>query len=804
MAKKTQTKAARVDFTEVARVIEPTPLQNLVESSFLSYAYTVILDRALPDVRDGLKPVQRRILYSMMKDGVTPDKNHVKSARIVGNCMGAYHPHGDSSIYEAMVRLARGFSLNIPLIDGHGNFGTGPGDGAAASRYTESRLAKEALLMLEDIKEEATDFLPNYDGTEQEPVVLPARIPNLLINGGSGIAVGMATKSAPHNAGEAMDAASYLLDNPDATVDDLMKYIPGPDLPTGGIIVGQDAIKQAYETGRGVFRIRGKYEIEALPRGKSNIIFTEMPYDVSIVKVIKDIKDGIEEGNLQGVADVKDLTDRVEGTRLRIETKAGVNPERLAGDLFTHTALEVSFGINNVVIYEDRPVVMGLKEILQSFLNHRVEVITRRTEFRLDKRRDRLHILAGLLKALLDIDKAIAIIRAAKDTDTAKKKLITAFKVDETQAEYILSLQLRRLTRFDQEELETERKKLLDEVAELEKIIAEPAVLKSVLSDELKATKAIIDHPRRSELLDGSLAEHRAELKETLKSESVEVADEPCIIRVYASGMVDRVEENKRIPRRGSIEPVMTQLATTTRSHIVLVTNQGRGFRVEALHVPEKKVDAAALDIALSPDEFIVAVGKNEYSKDEAGLALGTRSGIVKILACDFPLRSDDFTVMGLADGDTIIGGGWVGDPNETDLVFVSEDTSLLRFNATKVRPQGRTGGGVAGIKLGDSMSAVAFAAAPLTELNNLRAVTFTGMSVKASELSLFPTKGRATGGVRSHTLRKGEEKLVAAFVGPRPLLVSDGSALELPELVKRDASGSEMVASEVTIGIDG
>lgn len=804
MAKKTQTKAARVDFTEVARVIEPTPLQNLVESSFLSYAYTVILDRALPDVRDGLKPVQRRILYSMMKDGVTPDRNHVKSARIVGNCMGAYHPHGDSSIYEAMVRLARGFSLNIPLIDGHGNFGTGPGDGAAASRYTESRLAKEALLMLEDIKEEATDFLPNYDGTEQEPVVLPARIPNLLINGGSGIAVGMATKSAPHNAGEAMDAASYLLDNPDATVDDLMKYIPGPDLPTGGIIVGQDAIKQAYETGRGVFRIRGKYEIEALPRGKSNIIFTEMPYDVSIVKVIKDIKDGIEEGNLQGVADVKDLTDRVEGTRLRIETKAGVNPERLAGDLFTHTALEVSFGINNVVIYEDRPVVMGLKEILQSFLNHRVEVITRRTEFRLDKRRDRLHILAGLLKALLDIDKAIAIIRAAKDTDTAKKKLITAFKVDETQAEYILSLQLRRLTRFDQEELETEQKKLLDEVAELEKIIAEPAVLKSVLSDELKATKAIIDHPRRSELLDGSLAEHRAELKETLKSESVEVADEPCVIRVYASGMVDRVEESKRIPRRGSIEPVVTQLATTTRSHIILVTNQGRGFRVEALHVPEKKVDAAALDIALSPDEFIVAVGKNEYAENEAGLALGTRSGVVKILASDFPLRSDDFTVMGLADGDTIIGGGWVGDPNETDLVFVSEDTSLLRFNATKARPQGRTGGGVAGIKLGDGMSAVAFAAAPLSELDTLRAVTFTGVSVKASELSLFPTKGRATGGVRSHALRKGEEKLVAAFVGPRPLLVSDGTALELPELVKRDASGSEMVASEVTIGIDG
>lgn len=804
MAKKTQTETARVDFTEVARVIEPTPLQNLVESSFLSYAYTVILDRALPDVRDGLKPVQRRILYSMMKDGVTPDKNHVKSARIVGNCMGAYHPHGDSSIYEAMVRLARGFSLNIPLIDGHGNFGTGPGDGAAASRYTESRLAKEALLMLEDIKEEATDFLPNYDGTEQEPVVLPARIPNLLINGGSGIAVGMATKSAPHNAGEAMDAASYLLDNPDATVDDLMKYIPGPDLPTGGIIVGQDAIKQAYETGRGVFRIRGKYEIESLPRGKSNIVFTEMPYDVSIVKVIKDIKDGIEEGNLQGVADVKDLTDRVEGTRLRIETKAGVNPERLAGDLFTHTALEVSFGINNVVIYEDRPVVMGLKEILQAFLNHRVEVITRRTKFRLDKRQDRLHILAGLLKALLDIDKAIAIIRAAKDTDTAKKKLITAFKVDETQAEYILSLQLRRLTRFDQEELETEQKKLLDEVAELEKIIAEPATLKRVLSDELKATKAIIDHPRRSELLDGSLAEHRAELKETLKSESVEVADEPCIIRVYASGMVDRTEENKRIPRRGSIEPVVTQLVTTTRSHIILVTNQGRAFRVEALHVPEKKVDATALDIALSPDEFIVAVGKNEYSKDEAGLALGTRSGIVKILACDFPLRSDDFPVMGLADGDTIIGGGWVGDPNETDLVFVSEDTSLLRFNATKVRPQGRTGGGVAGIKLGDGLSAVAFSVAPLAELDTLRAVTFTGVSVKTSELALFPVKGRATGGVRSHTLRKGEEKLVAAFVGPRPLMVNEGSALELPEPVKRDASGTEMVVSEVTIGIDG
>jgi len=418
-----------------ARVLD-NPLVTEVEDSYLEYAYSVIHSRALPDARDGLKPVHRRILFSMSEQGHRPDRGHVKSSRVVGDVMGKYHPHGDSAIYDAMVRMAQDFSLNAPLIDGHGNFGS-PDDGPAASRYTEARMSREAMLLVGELDEGTVDFRPNYDGSLQEPAVLPAAFPNLLVNGSSGIAVGMATNMIPHNLGEVVAATRWLINHPTATLDKLMEFIPGPDLPTGGLLLGLDEVRRAYETGRGVVRMRGKVEIGLLEgsRGRQAITVTELPYGIGAEKVIEKITDEVNKTKrLQGIADVKDLTDRENGTRLVIECKVGVNPQALLSDLYRLTPLEQSFGVNNLVLVGGQPQTLGLKPLLEVFLAHRYEVVTRRTEFRRQKRLDRLHLVDGILIALLDIDRVVALIRASENATAAKTGLMSAFGLTEVQA----------------------------------------------------------------------------------------------------------------------------------------------------------------------------------------------------------------------------------------------------------------------------------------------------------------------------------------------------------------------------------
>src|SRR3954451_25036807 len=607
MARRTTT-ASRSDLAAFdqagARVLD-NPLKTEIEDSYLEYAYSVIHSRALPDARDGLKPVHRRILYSMSEQGHRPTHAYVKSSRVVGDVMGKYHPHGDVAIYDAMVRLAQDFSLNVPLIDGHGNFGS-PDDGPAASRYTECRMSREAMHLVGELGEGTVDFKPNYDGSMEEPVVLPAAFPNLLVNGTSGIAVGMATNMIPHNLGEVIAATRWLIRHPNASLDKLMEFVPGPDLPTGGVLLGLDEVRRAYETGRGVVRMRGKVETGPLEgsRGRQAITVTELPYGIGAEKVIEAITDEVrgkpitsgprrgqrQAARLQGIADVKDLTDRENGTRLVIECKVGVNPQALLADLYRLTPLEQSFGVNNLVLVDGQPQTLGLKELLEVFLRHRYEVVTRRTKYRRRKREERLHLVDGLLIALLNIDKVIKLIRESENAQAAKDGLMTRFKLSEIQATYILDTPLRRLTKYDRLELESEQERLREEIAELTKILDDESVLKKLVSSELAKIAKDFPTERRTALIDGDLKEVLAASK---PSGPLEVTDDPCQVILSATGLVARTaaesEESTETRRRnGRVkhDAVAAVVHTTARGQILLVTSRGRPFKTDVLPLP--------------------------------------------------------------------------------------------------------------------------------------------------------------------------------------------------------------------------
>ena len=481
--------------------IVETPLNEEMSKSFLEYAYSVIYARALPDARDGLKPVQRRIIYQMGQMNLNPDRPYMKSARVVGEVMGKLHPHGDSAIYEAMVRLAQPFAMRLPLVDGHGNFGS-LDDGPAASRYTEARMAQAALGMNANIAEDTVDFTPNYDNKLQEPTVLPAAIPNLLVNGGSGIAVGMATNMATHNLGEVVAAAKHLMHHPDATLEELMRYVPGPDWPSGGVIVGRKGIREAYETGRGALTTRSVTHIENVTARKKAIVVTELPFMVGPERVLERISEGVKNRKLEGISGAIDLTDRHNGTRLVIEIKTGFDPNAVLAQLFKHTPLQDNFTINNVALVNGRPHTMGLKEMLQVWVDHRRVVIRRRSEFRKKKALERLHLVEGLLLAMVDIDEVIQVIRSSDDAEAAKTKLITVFDLDEIQAQYILDLRLRRLTKMSRIELEAERDDLKQRIEELDRILASAGALDGVVIAEMDEAVATYGTPRRTVLLD--------------------------------------------------------------------------------------------------------------------------------------------------------------------------------------------------------------------------------------------------------------------------------------------------------------
>ncbi|HEX3781648.1 MAG TPA: DNA topoisomerase (ATP-hydrolyzing) [Pseudonocardiaceae bacterium] len=786
-------------------------LTTEIEDSYLEYAYSVIHSRALPDARDGLKPVHRRILYSMHQQGYRPNSAYVKSSRVVGDVMGRYHPHGDLAIYEAMVRLAQDFSLNAPLVDGHGNFGT-QDDGPAASRYTEARLSNEAMLLVSELGEDTVDFRPNYDGSELEPTVLPAAFPNLLVNGTSGIAVGMATNMIPHNLGEVIAAARWLITHPAATLDDLMKRIPGPDLPTGGMLLGLDEVRKAYETGRGVVRMRARADTGPLEgsRGRQAITVTELPYGVGPEKIIEKITDEVTKSKrLTGIADVKDLTDRENGTRLVIECKVGVNPTALLADLYRLTPMEQSFGINNLVLVDGQPQTLGLKALLEVFLKHRYEVVTRRTRYRRRKREERLHLVEGLLIALLDIDKVIALIRASENAQAAKDGLMKRFKLSEIQASYILDTPLRRLTKFDKLELESEQDQLRAEIAELSTILDDDGVLKKLVSDELAKVAKDLAGERRTALIDGDLKEV---LAASVPAGPLEVADDPCQVILSATGLVARTaaeseesSEARKRSGRARHDAVAALVHSTARGQILLVTSRGRAFKIDVLPLPVLPDQAGTVSLSggmaanelasLDSGEKVVGIAPlGEDGAGSPGLALGTRQGVVKICSPEWPVRSDEFEVIGLKDGDEVIGATWLTDGSET-LAFVSSEASLLRFAASLVRPQGLKGGGMAGINLGADTQAVFFGAIRTddTEHGEPMVVTSTGIGVKVTPFAEYPAKGRATGGVRAQRFLKGETGLRLAWIGPRPAGVTDnGAPVELPEVdIRRDGSGA-------------
>ena len=792
-----------------------------MEGSFLEYAYSVIYSRALPDARDGLKPVQRRILYQMTEMGLRPDRGHVKSARVVGDVMGKLHPHGDASIYDAMVRLNQPFIMRVPLIDGHGNFGS-LDDGPAAPRYTEARLAPAAMAMTTDLDEDVVNFVPNYDNQLTQPEVLPAAFPNLLVNGASGIAVGMATNMAPHNLIEVVGAARYLLENPNASLDDLMSYVPGPDLPTGGTIIGLTGIRDAYENGRGSFKTRARVSIESISPRKMGLVVTELPFMVGAEKVIEKIKDGVTSKRLSGISDVTDLTDRKRGLRLVIGIKTGFNPEAVLEQLYKHTPLEDQFNINNVALVDGGPKTLGLRQLLQVYLDHRISVTTRRSEFRLARRRERLHLVDGLLVAILDIDEVIQVIRTSDDSEQARTRLMDVFDLSQLQSEYILELRLRRLTRFSRIELETERDQLRTEIAALELLLSDPTRIRQLVSDELDEVSERFGTPRRTMLTQARPSAALAGLS-SKQAPLLEHVDSPCRVVLSTTGRIvrvddaaERVDAPARTARRSKHDAIRSVVTTTSRSEIGAITTLGRLIRLSPIDLPAVPENSIQLGVGINIADYLAIDGKKERVLTLVSLtsmlpvALGTRRGVVKRLSPgDYPNRPD-FELISLKPGDEVVGAATAPDSNE--LVFVTSDAQLLRFSASLVRPQGRTAGGMAGIKLSPKGQVISFTsldpstdAAVVTISTSTATITGTDPGrAKVSQLAEFPPKGRATGGVRAHAFLRGEDVLGLAWAGEAPALAvgTDGSTRDLPVTwAKRDASGTTLDAVVGSIG---
>lgn len=789
-----------------------------MQDSFLEYAYSVIYSRALPDARDGLKPVQRRILFQMAEMGLRPDRGHVKSARVVGEVMGKLHPHGDASIYDALVRLAQDFSLRVPLIDGHGNFGS-LDDGPAAARYTEARLAAAALALTENLDEDVVDFEPNYDNQLVQPEVLSAAFPNLLVNGASGIAVGMATNMAPHNLVEVVAAAKLLLNKPQASLEELMSYVPGPDLPGGGTIMGLDGIKEAYETGRGAFRIRAKSTVENVSARKTGIIVTELPYLIGPEKVIDKIKEGVNNKKITGVSNVVDLTDRHHGLKLVIEIKTGFNPDAVLEQLYRFTPLEDSFSINNVALVNGSPQTLGLRDMLSVYVEHRLSVVKRRSAFRLGKRTDRLHLVDGLLIAIADIDEVIQVIRTSDDSEQARTRLIEVFELSTPQAEYILELRLRRLTKFSRVELESEAQTLRTEIAELESILADEAKLRAVVSGELDAVSKALGTPRRTVLSTSTVETVAA--KRAANSAPLQVEDNPCHVALSADGVLVRVDvetaetDISMSAHRSLHDGVRGSVLTTRRGTIGAVTSSGRLIHFSPINLPGVPSNAVSMSAGVAAKDYIeLQTGETIIAitslNTDIPMALGTKEGVVKRIDLKGLSPKSGVHLIALRDGDSVVGAAPASDAHE--LVFITSDTQLLKFTADAVRPQGASAAGMAGIRLSTDASVIFFGSADSAQ-DNVAVTVSTSFStlmgtdsgrIKVTKLSEYPAKGRGTGGVRSHALLKGEDALLVAWVGVAPATANglDGSPREITTtLGKRDGSGEKLTGDVTHIG---
>ena len=728
-------------------------LTKEMKTSFIDYAMSVIVARALPDVRDGLKPVHRRILYGMNELGVTPDKPHKKSARITGDVMGKYHPHGDSSIYEAMVRMAQWWSYRYMLVDGHGNFGSMDGDGAAAQRYTEARMSKIALEMLRDINKNTVDFVDNYDANEREPLVLPARFPNLLVNGATGIAVGMATNIPPHNLGETIDAVKLVMDNPEVTTKDLMEVLPGPDFPTGALVMGKSGIHKAYETGKGSIVLRSRTEIEETKTGRERIVVTEFPYMVNKTKVHEHIVRLVQEKRIEGITAVRDESNR-EGVRFVIEVKRDASANVILNNLFKMTQMQTNFGFNMLAIQNGVPKILSLRQILDAYIEHQKEVVVRRTRFDKEKAEARAHILEGLLIALDHIDEVIRIIRASETDAEAQAELMSKFKLSERQSQAILDMRLRRLTGLERDKIQSEYDDLLALIADLADILAKSERVSQIIKDELDEVKRKFGDKRRTELMVGEVL--------SLEDEDL-IEESDVLITLSNKGYIKRLDQAEfTAQKRGGRgvqgtgvkddDFVRELVSTSTHDHLLFFTNKGRVYRLKGYEIPEYGRTAKGLPVVnllkLDEGESIQTIINVESERsDDAYLFFTTRHGIVKRTSVkEFAnIRQNGLKALNLKDEDELI--NVLLTEEDTDIIIGTKFGYAVRFNQSAVRGMSRIATGVKGVNLRDGDTVVG--ASVITDQDEVLIITEKGYG-KRTVATEYPTKGRGGKGMKT------------------------------------------------------
>ncbi len=751
--------------------VEPVWLEEEIQRSYLDYSMSVIVGRALPDVRDGLKPVHRRILWSMLEGGLRPDRPHRKSAWAVGEVVKKYHPHGLEAVYDSLVRMAQDFSLRHPLVDPHGNFGSVDGDPPAAMRYTEARLAPIALELLRDIDAETVDFIPNYDGYEMQPTTLPSRFPNLLVNGSGGIAVGMATNIPPHNLGEVIDGVVHFIDHPESKPADLMKFIKGPDFPTGGIVMGREGIKDAYLTGRGSIKVRAVCSIEEAANGRQRIVVTELPYQVNKARLAEKIAELHRLGRLKDIADIKDHSSGREGMRLVLELKRGANPQVVLNQLYKHTQLQDSFGVIMLALVDGVPRTLTLAEVIGHYVDHQVDVVTRRTQFQLKKAEERDHIVQGLLIALQNLDAVIRVIRGSQDAEEARGKLMKQFKLSEIQANHILDMPLRRLTKLAREELEQEHKELLSRIRYLKALLKDPKKIRAVIKEELLEIKQKFGDARRTQL--------KAD-EGDLDVEDL-IAEEDVVITVSRAGYVKRqpIENFRRQGRGGKgirganlkEEDVIRDVFTTTTHHwLLFFTSKGKVYRVKVHEVPEsgrtaRGTYAANLaGVGITGDEKVQAVIDLKEYADGRLLLFATRKGMVKKTALpEYDSPRTGLAAINLKTGDELIDVRLTD--GKDDVFLVSRKGQTIRFKESLVRPMGRQTAGVIGMRLAEDDDVIALGIA--SEGEEMISVTHQGYG-KRTPLKDYPVKGRGGKGVIGHTLTGKTGQLAGAFVGSK------------------------------------
>ncbi|TDT50504.1 DNA gyrase subunit A [Fonticella tunisiensis] len=738
-------------------------IKDEMKKSYIDYAMSVIVGRALPDVRDGLKPVHRRILYSMHELGVHPDKPHRKSARIVGDVLGKYHPHGDSAVYDAMVRMAQDFSIRYTLVDGHGNFGSVDGDGAAAMRYTEARLSKIAMELMRDINKNTVDFIDNFDGTEKEPVVLPSRFPNLLVNGSAGIAVGMATNIPPHNLGEVIDGTIMLIDNPEVTVKDLMSKIKGPDFPTSGLILGKDGIKQAYETGRGKVTVRAKASIEE-EKGRNKIIVTEIPYQVNKAKLIESIADLVKEKKIEGISDIRDESDK-QGMRIVIELKRDANPNVVLNLLYKHTKMQDTFGIIMLALVDGEPKVLNLKEIIENYIKFQIEVIRRRTKYDLDKAEARAHILEGLRIALDHIDEVINLIRSSRTTEIARKGLMEKFGLSEKQAQAILDMRLQRLTGLEREKIEEEYAELIKTINYLKEVLANERLVLQIIKDELTEIKEKYGDSRKTRIVN--------------KTDDIDIEDliqeERVAVTITHAGYIKRLPaDTYRSQHRGGkgIQALSTReddfvehlYITSTHDNLIFFTNEGRAYKLKAYEIPEAGRTARGTNIVnilpLNTGEKIQAVISIKEFDEDKYLVFGTKNGLVKKtqLSEFISIRKTGLNAINLKGDDELIGVKLTDGIQK--IVIVTQNGYSITFDEQDVRSMGRTASGVKGITLRDGDIAVGMEVADPEA--QLLIVSENGYG-KRTPFSEYSVQGRGGKGIITYKVTKKTGKIVGA-----------------------------------------